>query len=251
MGAAIFRDHVYIGDCSLQICACVNNGSLNEGCMNFIPKPNKETPMALSLTDKLLTAINEGLAHFGYPALDKFVTGAITRRVARVVNDDSAAELGAAAHRAVIVADEWMCKYTGTIPFVDKAELIAKLTQAIENKPALQVAMEEVAQTGCTDCAKPEPVDRYCVVGIDAYQRTYYTDPVQAEAAAAKMLASNIRRQATTSGVTPKKLLVVKAVSVIEPSPPIPPEHIVRAPTEEDFRKRTVVEGVRRRPWED
>jgi hypothetical protein len=93
---------------------------------------------------------------------------------------------------------------------------------------------QEAVHDACAMGAAAEPADRFCVIGVDAYERTYYTNIPEAETAAGKMIARNIQRP----GVTPKKMLVVKAVSIVEPSPPVPPITVSRRPTDADFGRR-------------
>jgi hypothetical protein len=128
--------------------------------------------------------------------------------------------------RVTAVMAAWLDKHGHQIPFVDQAELISHVTQEIENKPALQAALESLSTA---------PVEKYCVIGIDAYQRTYHDTPAEAAQAAAVMIRDNVRREARQGGKTCKKMLVVKTVEVVEEAPPSPPFVNTREPVAADF----------------
>ena len=66
------------------------------------------------------------------------------------------------------------------------------------------------------------PADRYCVIAIDVIARRFYTNTKDAEEAAVKNIRENIRREKTArGGKVAKKMLIVKAVSVVEEAPVI------------------------------
>ena len=106
--------------------------------------------------------------------------------------------------RVVSIVTAWLDKHADShIPFVDQAELISSVTQVIE--PPTPTAPND------------DPVEKYCVIGIDAYQRTYHDTPEEAAQAASVMIRdNNIRRELTQGGKTYKKMLIVKTVQVVE-----------------------------------
>ena len=127
--------------------------------------------------------------------------------------------------RVVSIITAWLDKHADShIPFVDQAELISHVTQVIEPP---------------TPTAPNDPVEKYCVIGIDAYQRTYHDTPEEAAQAAGVMIRDNIRRELTQRvGKTCKKMLIVKTVQVVEEAPPVPPLTSVRPPVAADFAHR-------------
>ena len=84
--------------------------------------------------------------------------------------------------RVVSIVTAWLDKHADShIPFVDQAELISSVTQVIEPP---------------TPTAPNDPVEKYCVIGIDAYQ--YHDTPEEAAQAAGVMIRdNNIRRELT------------------------------------------------------
>ena len=130
--------------------------------------------------------------------------------------------------RVVSIITAWLDKHADShIPFVDQAELISHVTQVIE------------PPTPTAPTAPNDPVEKYCVIGIDAYQRTYHDTPEEAAQAAGVMIRDNIRRELTQRvGKTCKKMLIVKTVQVVEEAPPVPPLTSVRPPVAADFAHR-------------
>jgi hypothetical protein len=205
MGAFIFRDHVNIGKCAHEICSCAAHGHLPEGCLNFIPKSGKEEQMPAPIPSR-----NDRILAAIDDGLEHFGWPKLDTTVRCAIE-----------RRVTRVLDQMMG------------------VEAVTRTPSAQEAAHDACAMGVA------PADRFCVIGVDAYERTYYTNIPEAEVAAGKMIARNIQRP----GVTPKKMLVVKAVSIVEPSPPVPPMTVSRPPTDEDFGRR-LKQPVRRQSWE-
>jgi len=203
MGAFIFRDHVNIGKCSQPICSCVAHFHLPEGCLNFIPKPTEDNTMPAPTPSR----IDRVLAAID-DGLSHFGWPKLDTTVRCAVE-----------RRVARVLDETMG------------------VESVSRTPSTEEAAHDACAMGAAS-----PPDRFCVIGVDAYERTYYTSPGEAETAAGKMIARNITRP----GVTPKKMLVVKAVSIVEPTPPVPPAITSRPPTDADFGRRLHKSPVRR-----
>jgi len=128
------------------------------------------------------------------------------------------------ADRVGSVVNEWLDRYTGGIPFNWRAELVSKIAQVFEEppqRPVLQTAIEECV--GMNVAA--QPVEKYCVIGLDAYQRIYLDtrtlhDTPERAAEAADAL---VRRNIACGAGKPTKLLIVKVHSIVEKTPPTTP----------------------------
>lgn len=71
---------------------------------------------------------------------------------------------------------------------------------------------------------------KYCIIGVDAFNRTWLDTEAAAVKHAEPMFRKNINPDAN-----PVRLMVVKAVRIIEKKPPASPPLIVRAPKDFDF----------------
>lgn len=274
--ATLVRDHEVIGSCSHAICVCAAHFHDPEGCINFTPKSKEPTmPIDQSIKDRAYLIDPECWKSYSGNA-PRHKQRMDTRRTASLeqarkeIEEDGYAKIADAirgepkeepmsqslAVRVIGVVDEWLRKYGKGIPFIDRAELISNVTQVIEppetpyvaSKPALQAALEECAATDVGCGAAPAPVEKYCVIGLDAYQRTFHDTPEAAVNCADVMVRNNIER--VRSGIPrPTKLLVVKVHSVVEKTPPLPPVTTVREPREADFIKHKFQGAYRSRTY--
>ena len=119
--------------------------------------------------------------------------------------------------RAVKIVKDWRERWGG-IPHDAYAggslsDLIDRVTEALSPPVPL---------------GRPPRVDRYCVIGVDAYQREWFLTLDDAVDHAAKLYEKDSKT---------KKLLVVHVDKVVERTKPAPPPVEARDPVEVDFIK--------------
>lgn len=124
--------------------------------------------------------------------------------------------------KVLSILDNWLDIHAHAIPFSKQMELNDRVAGAIARD------QDTVGAVGATGTINPPPVERYCVVSVDAFQRRWFGTREAAVQHAGKLFRAGDQRQS--------KLMVVKAITVVEkPSPP-PPS--MREPVEADFVKK-------------
>ena len=190
MGASIFRYGKLIGHCSQSICSCCENQFVDEA------------KRALDGSEYAIPHQPEGCLNFT-PLPQK--------------DDPNMSEQTMSNHaRAVKIVKDWRERWGG-IPHDTYAEgslgdLIDRVTEALS--PPVP--------------SSPPKVDRYCVIGVEAYQREWFLTLDEAVDHAAKLYEKDSKT---------KKLLVVHVDKVVESTKPVPPPVEARDPVEVDFIK--------------